>query len=222
MKFRNLVGAVASVALFASAAAAQVCQGDLSFRGRPTHIVGGLGITDRTTSLAGGLAFGHAQGLFGGASLGMRDYDYLGGSAITLGGGIGYSMPLQRRSRWQLCPGATLTFGFGPSQDIGATSIRYSSQTFIAGASVGTANALNRSVTLLPYGSAAIGHTRLSADGVSASDTYLLLGFGAGIQFSPSFVLKPSLGLALGAEDGNDDVFFGIGATFALPQGRSR
>ena len=221
MKFRIFAGAAASVALLASTAAAQVCQGDLSFRSGTPHIGGALGITDHTTSFGGGMAFGHSAGLFGGGSLGMMSYDGLSGNSFVLGGGIGYSMPLANRSVWQICPGATLNLGFGPSQTIGGTSVHTSQQTFSLGAAIGRALPLNKSVTLLPSGSVALGHTTMhaSANGLSASssDTYLLLGFAAGFQVSPSVVLRPALTFALN-NDLIDDTQFGFSVSFALPR----
>ena len=219
--FRILAG-VTSVAMFASAAAAQVCQGDLSFRGRPTHIAGSLAVSDNTTNFGGGALFGHTQGLYGGGSLGLTSFDGASGSAIVLGGAIGYSMPLADRSAWQLCPGGTLSLGFGPSQDVpGVGTMHNSEQTLTLGASVGRALPLNRDVTLLPFGSAAIGHTSihssLAGNSASASDSYLLLGFGAGFQFSPNLVLRPALTIAAGA-DLIDDTVFSFGVSFALPR----
>src|SRR5690242_11462654 len=98
VKFRMFAGAAASVALLASTAAAQVCQGDLSFRSGTPHIGGALAITSNTTSFGGGMAFGHSAGLFGGGSLGMMSYNGLSGNSFVLGGGVGYAMPLANRS----------------------------------------------------------------------------------------------------------------------------
>ena len=221
MKYRIFAGSAAGVALFASAAAAQVCQGDLSFRGSSNHIAGAFGVSSNTTSLGGGMMFGHAAGLYGGGSLGFTDYSGLNGSGLVLGGAIGYSMPLQARSAWQLCPSGTLSLDFGPSQNIAGTTAHFSSQTFTAGASVGRSLPLNKDITLLPFGSAAIGHTSVhtSAGGqtASAGDSYLLLGFGAGFQFSPSFVVRPAISVAAGA-DIIDDTVFSLGVSFALPR----
>ena len=218
----RILAGVAGVAMFASAAAAQVCQGDLSFRGRPTHIAGSLAVSDNTTNFGGGALFGHTQGLYGGGSLGLTSFDGASGSAVVLGGSIGYSMPLADRSAWQLCPGGTLSLGFGPSQDVpGVGTMHNSEQTVTLGASVGRALPLNRDVTLLPFGSAAIGHTSvhssLAGNSGSASDSYLLLGFGAGFQFSPNLVLRPALTIAAGA-DLIDDTVFSFGVSFALPR----
>ena len=221
MKYRILAGVAASVALVASTAHAQVCQGDLSFRSGRPHVGGTLGVSNNTTSFGAGLAFGHAQGLYGGGSLGIVNYDPVSGNSIALGAGVGYSMPLQNRSAWQLCPGGTLSLGFGPSYNVGGNSVHMSEQTLTLGASVGRPLPLNKSVTMLPFGSAAFGHTSVSASsgGVSASsgDSYLLLGFGAGFQFSPNFVVKPALQLAAGA-DLIDDTVFSLGVSFALPR----
>ena len=221
MKYRILAGAAASVALFASTAAAQVCQGDLSFRSNPVHLGGSLGVSSNTTAFGGGVTFGHPRGFYGGGSLGMINYDGLNGTGLALGGGLGYSMPLANRSAWQVCPGGTLTLGFGPSQTVGGNTAHLSTQTFTLGASIGRALPLNKSVTLLPFGSAALGHTSVHATvngaGGSASDSYLLLGFGAGFQFSPNLVLKPALSLAAGA-DLIDDTVFGLSVSWALPR----
>lgn len=221
LPFLRILAGSAGVATFASAAAAQVCQGDLSFRGRPTHVAGSLAMSDNTTSFGGGAMFGHMQGLYGGGSLGFTSFDGASGNAFVLGGGIGYSMPLANRSVWQLCPGATLSLGFGPSETVAGNSIHNSEQTFTLGASVGRSLPLNRDVTLLPFGSAAIGHTSIhttvNGTGGSVSDGYLLLGFGAGFQFSPNLVLRPALSIAAGA-DIIDDTVFSFGVTFALPR----
>jgi hypothetical protein len=218
VKFRIFASATAGVALLASTAAAQTCQGDLSFRGRPMHVTGAFGSTSNTTSFGGGLTFGHTQGLYGGGSLGLTDYNGLNGNSIVLGGGIGYSMPLANRSVWQICPGATLSIGFGPSVTVGATSQQFSFQTFTAGASIGRALPVNKDFTLLPFGSAALGHTSAHLSGApGGSDSYLLLGFGAGLQFSPSWVIKPAISVAAGA-DIIDDTVFALSVSWALPR----
>ena len=221
MKLSILVGAVAGVAICATAATAQVCQGDLPFRARSTHVGGSIGLTDNATSFAGGLSRGHAKGWYGGGSVGMLSYDNNGGNSVIVGGGLGYSMPVQARSKWQVCPGGTLSLGFGPSIDVGGNSAKMSSQTISLGASFGTSVAMSRTKNLLPFVSAAFGHTRVSAkingNSTSLSDNYLLLGAGAGFQLTPSLVLRPSMALASGA-DLIDDTTFGFGVTWALPR----
>ena len=221
MKFSILVGAVAGVAICATAATAQVCQGDLPFRSHATHVGGSIGLSNNATSFAGGLSRGHAKGWYGGGSVGMLQYDNNGGNSLIVGGGLGYSMPVQARSKWQVCPGGTLSLGFGPSINVGANTMKMSSQTVSLGASFGTSLAMSRTKNLLPFVSAAFGHTRVSAklngNSTSASDNYLLLGAGAGFQLTPSLVLRPSMALASGA-DLIDDTTFGFGVTWALPR----
>jgi hypothetical protein len=221
VKIRILVSAVAGVAMSATVAAAQVCQGDLSFRNSSTHVGGTLGVSDNTTSFGGGVTFGHRQGWYSGASIGMMSYDGLDGNTISVGGGLGYSMPLQAKSKWQVCPGGTLSLGFGPSIDVGGSAMKTSSQSASMGASFGTARPLNKKVTLLPFGSVGVGYTRVSVNfnGTtdSSSDTYVLLGAGAGFQLTPSLVLRPALSLAAGA-DVIDDTAFSFGVTWALPR----
>jgi hypothetical protein len=218
VKFHSLVGAVAGVAICATVSAAQVCQGDLSFRGSSKHIGGALGMSDNATSFGGGLTAGHSLGWYGGGSLGVVSYDP-SGSAIAVGGGLGYAMPVQK-SKWQVCPGGTLTLGFGPSITTGAGTIHGSSQTVTLGASFGTVMPLTKSTNLLPFGSVAFGHTRVSqkfnGQSASADDGYLLIGAGAGFQLTPSLVLRPAFSLAAGA-DFIDDTAFSLGVTFALP-----
>ena len=221
MKFSILVGAVAGVAICATAATAQVCQGDLPFRNRSTHVGGTIGMTDHTTSFAGGLAVGHAQGWYGGASAGMLSYDNNGGHSAVINGGLGYAMPLQQRSKWQVCPGGTLSLGFGPSIDTPAGTMKISSQTLTLGASFGTSMSMSKTTNLLPFFSAAFGHTRaaakLNGNSTSASDNYLLLGGGAGFQLTPSLVLRPAISVAVGSES-PDDTAFSFGVTWALPR----
>jgi hypothetical protein len=214
-----LVGAAANLALLASASAAQVCQGDLSFRSGRTHVGGALELSDHATAFGAGMNVGQAQGLFGGGSLGTVDYDQLG-TSLSLGGSLGYSMPFHTRSTWQVCPGGTLNLGFGPSVPAGVNqTARLSTQTITLGASIGSALPLNKDITLLPFGSAALGHTSAGVAGFgSRGDSYLQLGFGAGFQFSPSLVLKPALTLLAGADPGTDDTIFSLSVSFLLPR----
>jgi len=220
MKFGFVVSAVSGIALCASTAAAQVCQGDLSFRNSSTHIGAALAVSNNATSFGGGATFGHREGLYAGGSVGMSSYSNISGNGVSLNGGLGYAMPLAQRSKWQICPGATLSLGFGPSQNVGAGTMHFSTQTLSMGASVGTALPLSKTVNLLPFGSAAFGYTRatakLNGNSTTATDSYLLLGMGAGFQFTPSLVLRPALALAAGA-DLIDHTVFSLGVTFALP-----
>ena len=201
----------------AAVANAQVCQGDLSFRSSSKHVGGAVGFSDNTTSFGGGMTFGHAQGWYSGASIGMVNYNNVDGNTIAVGGGLGYAMPLQAKSKWQMCPGGTLTLGFGPT--IGG--VHSSSQNVSLGASFGTALALNKTSNILPFGSVGVGHTRLAASGNgvsgSTSETYLQLGAGAGFQLSPSLVLRPAFSFAPGA-DLRDETMFSFGVTWALPR----
>jgi hypothetical protein len=212
---------VAGIALCASSVSAQVCQGDLSFRGSSKHVGGAIGLANHSTSFGGGMSVGHAQGWYGGGSVGMISYDNNGGNSAVLNGGLGYAMSTAQKNKWQVCPGGTLTLGFGPSVNTGAGTMRFSSQTVTMGASAGTSVAMSKTVNLLPFASAAFGHTRVAGklNGVSnsASDNYLLLGTGAGIQFTPSLVFRPALSIASGA-DLIDDTVFSLALTFALPR----
>ncbi len=219
MKFHTLVSAVAGVAICTTGASAQLCQGDLSFRGSSKHVGAALGMSNNTTSFDGALTVGHPKGWYGGGSLGMSSYNNIDGHTLGLGGGIGYSMPMAKNSKWAMCPVASLSLGFGPNLNVAGTTTNLSTQTAVLGVSLGTALALSKTVNLLPFGSASLGHTRASAkvNGTSntASDNYLLLGMGAGFQFSPSLVVRPALNLAAGA-DLVDDTVFSLGITWAL------
>jgi Outer membrane protein beta-barrel domain len=221
VKFSNLISAVAGVAMCATAATAQVCQGDLPFRNGATHVGGSLGVSNNTTSFGGGLSVGHSKGWYTGGSVGMLSYNNVSGNSVVLNGGLGYSMPVSQRSRWQVCPGGTLSLGFGPTVDVGGASMHTSSQTLTLGASFGTSVPMSKTQSLLPFASAAFGHTRVSAklngNSTTASDNYLLLGAGAGFQLTPSLVLRPALTLAAGA-DLIDDTAFSFGVTWALPR----
>jgi outer membrane protein assembly factor BamA len=215
MKFGLIVRAVAGVAICATGATAQVCQGDLSFRS-PTHLGAALAMTDHTTSIDGGATWGHRQGLYGGGSVGITNYDAGVGNAVALGGAVGYSMPLQARSNWQLCPGGSLGLTFGPNSN----GAKLSTQTLTMGTSIGTSLPLSKSVNLMPFGSAAFAHTRyavsVGGNSGSVSDNYLVFGFGAGFQLTPTFVIRPSVSFAAASEN-TDDTMFGLSMTFALP-----
>ena len=220
MKFHTLVSAVAGIAVCTTSAAAQLCRGDLSFRNSQKHVGAAVGMSEGSTSFGGGLSVGHSKGWYGGGSLGMASYDGITGHSIALGGDIGYSMPLADKSRWQMCPGASLSLGFGPNFDVGGTKTETSSQTMALGLSFGTAVPMSKTFALLPFGSASLAHTRASikANGTSASgsDNYMVFGMGAGLQFSPSLVVRPSLSLLADAEPGVDNTIWGLSLTWAI------
>jgi hypothetical protein len=221
MKFHSLVSAVAGVAILTTGAAAQVCQGDLSFRGSSRHVGAALGMSDNSTSFGAGLAVGHSKGWYGGGSVGVSTYDNIDGNGLGIGGGVGYAMPMAQKSKWQMCPGASLSLGFGPNFDVAGVSTHNSAQTLALGVSLGTVASLSKSVNLLPFFSASMAHTNLSAkvNGTSnsVSDNYLLLGMGAGFQFSPSLVIRPSLSLASGVDNNIvENTMWGLGITWAL------
>lgn len=221
MNSRTLVSAVAGIVMSATVANAQICQGDLSFRGSSKHVGGAVAFSDNATSFGGGMTFGHSQGWYSGVSVGLSKYSNLDGNTVAVGGGLGYAMPLQAKSKWQVCPGGTLSLGFGPTIAVGLGSMRTSTQNASLGASFGTALALNKTANLLPFGSVGLGYTRVSArlngNSTSDSDTYLLLGAGVGFQLSPSLVLRPALSLKAGANL-TDDTVFSFGVTWALPR----
>jgi Outer membrane protein beta-barrel domain len=219
MKFHTLVSAVAGVAICTTSAAAQLCQGDLAFRGSPKHVGAALGMSNNSTSFGGGLTVGHPKGWYGGGSLGMASYSNISAKSVALGGAMGYSMPLAKNSQWQMCPAASLSLGFGPNISVAGATTHTSTQTLALGVSLGTAVPMSKTVNLLPFGSASLAHTRasvkLNGTSNSADDNYLLLGMGAGIQFSPSLVVRPALNLAAGANL-VDDTQFSLGITWAL------
>jgi hypothetical protein len=220
MKFNTLVSAVAGIAVCATSASAQLCQGDLSFRGGAKHVGAALNMGDNSTSFGGGLAVGHSKGWFGGGSLGMASYDGITAHSLALGGDLGYSMPLANKSRWQMCPGASLSLGFGPNVDVGGSTMHTSSQTMALGMSFGTAVPMSKTFNQLPFGSASLAHTRVAVkvNGASSSgsDNYMVFGMGAGLQFSPSLVVRPSLSLLSGNEATVDDTIWGLSLTWAI------
>src|SRR2546423_6362193 len=220
MKVGIIVGAVSGLALCASMATAQVCQGDLSFRSSRTHLGAALAMSSNTTSFGGGATVGHRQGLYAGGSVGVSSYSGLNGNAVAVNGGLGYSMPLQQKTSWQICPGGTLSLGFGPSQNVGGGTMHFSTQIATLGASAGTSVPMSKTMSILPFGSAARGSSlptaKLNGNSATNTDGYLVLGMGAGFQLTPSLVLRPSLALLAGADQGTDNTIFGLSATFAL------
>jgi len=220
MKFHTLVSAVAGIAVCTTTAAAQLCQGDLSFRGSPKHVGAALGMSNNSTSFGGDLTVGHPKGWYGGGSLGMASYNNVSAHSVALGGDVGYSMPLAKNSQWQMCPVASLSLGFGPNVNIAGTTTHTTTQTLALGVSLGTAMPLSKTVNLLPFASASLANARASVkvNGTSnsADDNYLVLGMGAGFQFSPNLVVRPSLSLLAGANPGVDNTIFGLGITWAV------
>jgi hypothetical protein len=177
-------------------------------------------MSNNSTSFGGGLTVGHPKGWYGGGSLGMASYSNISAKSVALGGAMGYSMPLAKNSQWQMCPAASLSLGFGPNFDVGGTTAHTSTETLALGLSLGTSVPMSKTVNVLPFGSASLAHTRASVrvNGTSntGSDSYLVFGMGAGFQFSPNLVVRPSLSLLAAADPGVDNTIFGLGITWAI------
>jgi outer membrane autotransporter protein len=150
----------------------------------------------------------------------MVSYDGISSKTVAVGAGIGYAMPLSNKSKWQMCPGGTLSLGFGPSFDVGGATAHTTTQTLALGVSLGTSMPMSKTVSILPFGSASIAHSRaavsLNGQSNSASDNYLVFGMGAGFQFSPNLVVRPSLSLLAGANQGVDNTIFGLSLSWAV------
>ena len=88
------------------------------------------------------------------------------------------------------------------------------------GASVGTSMPMSKTVSILPFGSASFAHTRaalkVNGTSTSGSDNYAIFGMGAGFQFSPNLVVRPSLSLLAGADQGVDNTIFGLSLSWGV------
>ena len=170
-------------------------------------------------NVVGGRVRSAREGWYSGAGVRHVEIHGVDGNSVNVAAGW-IRDALQSQEQWQVCPGGTSP-RLGPSVDVGGSSMKTSSQALSLGASFGTALPLTKKVNLLPFGSLGVGHTRVSVkfngNSASESETYLLLGGGAGFQLTPSLVLRPALTLAVGA-DLSDDTLFSFGVTWALPR----
>jgi hypothetical protein len=211
---------VAAAALVAPASLqAQACLGNPSFS--TNHLQMGAGASfDKSSTSFGGTFVGGSETLFAGVGIGGATYDGVEGSTLTAGGTLGFQVPLSSGST-QVCPIASATFGFGPS-DFDGLGTDFSSRAFTFGLSAGGELFRSERIRLVPAVSVGFAYAAGIFDGIAGetteTDTYGVAGAALGVVLSERLSVRPSVSFPIGLE-GADPVF-GIG--FALNYGGRR
>lgn len=214
-----------SLTLLLAAAAplqAQRCLGFPGFANQPLRLDGRLETGGHRTDLSADLAFGQAAGLFGGAGLGVADFDGSSRSALLVNGEIGTQLALGTPSRTspgaQLCPVATLQYRNGPNTD----TVDQNGIDLRGGVSLGTSLPMAPSVRVAPFGTVSFAYVRATVDAgrasATADDVGGVIDLGAGFIFTERFTVRPKVSIPVGFDD--SDARFGIAIGYSFGGGR--
>lgn len=212
---RLLNGLAAFGALaFSSTAAAQTCIGLPRTSMAPVNVSANIGFPDEASVLGARLGFGGQNG-FGGVSVGFTDYDNVSNSSFTIGGDLGYSVPVNSRRTTTLCPIVSLSYRNGPNED----PVENTGLGLLAGAALGGEVDVSDNFALVPHASVGVLYLRAKSsngdESVTASETGGQVGAGISFQFNRIFSITPSVAFPVGF-DGDTDPIFSIGMSLGF------
>jgi hypothetical protein len=199
---------------------AQVCAGFPSFQGRPIQVQGMALFNNKSKAFGGSVGFGGAEE-FGSLDLGTVRFDAYDASAFTVGGGVGYQLPLDTKGTVQMCPAVEVGFDVGP-KNIRGTGFDYSETDISLGIGVGMVATRTEQVDVVPTGSIAFANAagRLkdaSGNTTSNSQSFGIIGLGVGFVFSHQVSIKPEVSFPVGVSGGSTT----FGVTLAANLGRA-
>ena len=207
-----------TLALVAGPVDAQVCTGSAPFSSGRMSIGGEAAFTDGAQAYGGSVGFGAAEGGFGSLHAGAITYEDLDGSTFLVGARAGYSLSLGVTRSFEVCPLATLAFGFGPN-DIAGFGVDMSTRDFQFGFGIGTMLAASPAVSLVPAAGVSYSHSRLTFDDGTESETesesFGIASFALGFVMNRTFTIQPNISMAFGIDE-RDPVY---GIAFSLHLG---
>lgn len=214
----GVLGAMAAGCLLlnASTADAQTCLGAASYSAGAVQLGAGARFGNDAQAYTGRVNFGSTRA-FGGIGVGGTTYDGLDGTTVSVGGAVGYQVPLGTSHRAQLCPYAGGDLGFGPN-DVNGTDIDVSTRDAFLGLHLGYAAPVNPQLMVVPTGGISLvyGSTKLeNGSGLSESDsdTFGTIEFGVGLIINSRVTIRPGVSIPVGLD--------GADATFAIDLGLS-
>lgn len=214
---RTIAAAALLAAVPFTVAESQTCEG------RPGRTVGkfavdaGFSSGNDATQFAVGVT-GLSTTTYGGVTVGSIDYDGFGGSTTTLGGNLGYQLPMGTTGRAQLCPFLEGAFGFGPN-NIGGLGIDISTRDAAAGLVWGYRAKESDDFTLIPTIGAGFAYAAVTfsdgTDDLTESETFGMLRVGLGMVLAKRLSISPTVMIPVGLEDADPMV----GVTLSLMLG---
>lgn len=202
----------------ASAAQAQTCLGTATFAAGGMRAGVEATFDDGASAYGASLAFGGVTGTFASIDASLFDFDEFDESAYGIGGQVGLQMPVAAMVGAQFCPLLQAAYVFGPNFEDSGFDIESNSLLASAGVGFGVPFQLAETAGLVPFGTArlAYGRTSVEIDGESDSDsdTYGLIGLGAGLVLNQRITLRPSIEFPLGLDDSDPTFSFGVAINF--------
>lgn len=202
---------LALVAMTASQARAQYCNGMPSFVGQPLQARVGGEFNDQATQWLGGVGYG-AHAMFGGVDVGVVNLDELDASAVGVNLSGGYELrALDSDRRFRACPVANVSHLFGP-KDIEDSGVDYSETTFGFGVNLGVLATETEQMQLIPTAGFGFNVMNWSLEGAGFefddTETYFNLDLGVGMVFNGRMGLHPFVSIPIGLEGA--DASFGV------------
>jgi hypothetical protein len=197
--------AVACVLLLSAEASAQTCLGLPSFSEGLYQASGFASFTDGAQRLGGGVAIG-SDDIFGGGTLAFTNFSDVEGNATSFSANAGATFVLSDRERIDACPVASVIISGGPDSD----EVDVTGVGLRAGGRLGLVAAQSGNLDVVPTFGLDIAYDRVTAEflGVdtSASDTYVIVRAGVGLNWNKRLGFLPLLSVPLGL-DGSDAEF---------------
>ena len=205
--------AAALVLALPSAALAQTCLGNPSFSNGHLQLSANVATNKDVTAFGVGIG-GGSETIFGAAQVGGTTYDAIDGSTLSVGGTLGYQVPISSGGSAMICPVLGGAYGFGP-RDFDALGTDLQTRAFNFGLSLGFDALRSERLRVVPALSAGFVYAANVFDGMggssTVSDSFGEAGFVLGLVLNNTLAIRPSVSVPFGLEGA--EASYGIGFT---------
>jgi hypothetical protein len=197
---------------------AQTCLGLAPFSAGRVQLAASGDFGNDSKAFTGNLSFGSTTGAFGGVSVGTVSYDDFDGNTTTVGGQLGWQLPIGTENRIELCPVGGAGYGFGPD-NIEGSGTDVSSWGAFFGLQLGFATGTNPQFRIVPTVGAAVAYSKFELDGGFLSgfeedDTFGIFTLGLGFVVNTRVSILPSVDVPVGLEDADPVFGIAVGVNF--------
>lgn len=197
---------------------AQTCLGLAPFSAGRVQLAATGDFGNDSKAFAANLSFGSSAGAFGGVSVGTVSYEEFDGNTTTLGGQLGWQVPIGTENRVHLCPVGGAGYGVGPD-NIEGSGTDLSSWTAFFGLQFGFATGSNPQFRIVPTAGAALAYSKIELDGgllggFEESDTFGIFTLGLGFVVNTRVSILPSVDVPVGLEEADPVFGIAVGVNF--------
>ena len=206
------IGLVAACAI-ATAAEAQVCTGNPSFRTAPYQVGFGAEFASGSNGVGGSFGAGN-DAIFASADLRVINIDFVDGHSYSLTGSIGSDQPIDRARHVFACPLGSVGYTSVPT----ISGIDTSAMDVALGGSIGMMAPLSSAVSVTPHAGLFYRYDRIEATagaaGVHVSTNFALATFGVSLLVGQHLAFGPTINVPIGLDNGNNSATIGFTYNF--------